>query len=113
MRNGIPLSKIHHAAFDAHLIGIDPDYRLHVSERLLAQNDGPMLEAIKDWMGGCFVCRSGLKIALIATVWLCGSSALGLRREALRRTSVQPRGAYARGEGASLVRRGQDALYHG
>src|SRR5205823_4563020 len=32
--NGIPLSKIHHAAFDAHLIGIDPDYRLHVSERL-------------------------------------------------------------------------------
>ena len=23
--NGIPLSKIHHAAFDAHLIGIDPD----------------------------------------------------------------------------------------
>ena len=34
--NGIPLSKIHHAAFDAHLIGIDPDYRLHVSGRLLA-----------------------------------------------------------------------------
>jgi putative restriction endonuclease len=32
--NRIPLSKIHHAAFDAHLIGIDPDYRLHVSERL-------------------------------------------------------------------------------
>src|SRR5262245_21700121 len=45
--NGIPLSKIHHAAFDAHLIGIDPDYRLHVSERLLSQNDGPMLEALK------------------------------------------------------------------
>jgi putative restriction endonuclease len=45
--NGIPLSKIHHAAFDAHLIGIDPDYRLHVSERLLIQHDGPMLEALK------------------------------------------------------------------
>lgn len=45
--NGIPLSKIHHAAFDAHLIGIDPDYRLHVSGRLLGQNDGPMLEALK------------------------------------------------------------------
>jgi putative restriction endonuclease len=45
--NGIPLSKIHHAAFDAHLIGIDPDYRLHVSTRLLRQNDGPMLEALK------------------------------------------------------------------
>jgi hypothetical protein len=54
--NGIPLSKIHHAAFDAHLIGIDPDYRLHVSDRLLRQNDGPMLEALKRLNGGtiCF-----------------------------------------------------------
>jgi putative restriction endonuclease len=25
--NGLPLTKLHHAAFDAHLIGIDPDYR--------------------------------------------------------------------------------------
>jgi putative restriction endonuclease len=50
--NGIPLSKIHHAAFDAHLIGIDPDYRLHVSERLLIQHDGPMLEALKRLNGG-------------------------------------------------------------
>ncbi len=50
--NGLPLSKIHHAAFDAHLIGIDPDYRLHVSERLLAQNDGPMLAALKGLEGG-------------------------------------------------------------
>jgi putative restriction endonuclease len=43
----VPNAKIHHAAFDAHLIGIDPDYRLHVSERQLGQNDGPMLEALK------------------------------------------------------------------
>ena len=50
--NGIPLSKIHHAAFDAHLIGIDPEYRLHVSDRLLDQNDGPMLEALKGLNGG-------------------------------------------------------------
>jgi putative restriction endonuclease len=50
--NGIPLSKIHQAAFDAHLIGIDADYRLHVSERLLAQNDGPILEALKRLHGG-------------------------------------------------------------
>jgi putative restriction endonuclease len=49
--NGIPLSKIHHAAFDAHLIGIDPDYRLHVSKRLLEQKDGPMLEALKGLNG--------------------------------------------------------------
>lgn len=45
--NGIPLSKIHHAAFDKHLIGIDPDYQLHVSGRLLELHDGPMLEALK------------------------------------------------------------------
>lgn len=45
--NGIPLSKIHHAAFDAHLIGIDPDYRIHVSDRLRSQHDGPMLEMLK------------------------------------------------------------------
>jgi len=45
--NGIPLSKIHHAAFDAHLIGIDPDYNVHVSDRLLELHDGPLLEALK------------------------------------------------------------------
>lgn len=42
--NGLPLSKIHHAAFDAHLIGIDPDFRIHVSGRLLDIHDGPFLE---------------------------------------------------------------------
>lgn len=42
--NGLPLSKVHHAAFDANLIGIDPDFRIHVSEQLFAMNDGPMLE---------------------------------------------------------------------
>ncbi|MDE0479097.1 MAG: HNH endonuclease, partial [Gammaproteobacteria bacterium] len=49
--NGVPLSKIHHAAFDAHLIGIDPDYKLHVSDRLLEQKDGPMLEVLKQLTG--------------------------------------------------------------
>ena len=44
IRNGIAMSKIHHAAFDANLIGIDPDGCVHVSERLLAMNDGPVLE---------------------------------------------------------------------
>lgn len=42
--NGLPLSKVHHAAFDANLIGIDPDYRIHVSEALLSIDDGPMFE---------------------------------------------------------------------
>lgn len=44
VRNGICMSKIHHAAFDAGLIGIDPDFIIHVSERLLAIHDGPLLE---------------------------------------------------------------------
>ena len=49
--NGIPLSKTHHAAFDKHLIGIDPDYRVHVSDQLLSKHDGPMLEALKQLNG--------------------------------------------------------------
>ncbi|MBE7367521.1 HNH endonuclease [Ramlibacter pallidus] len=51
VQNGIPLSKIHHAAFDAHLLGIDPDFRIHVAKRLLLQKDGPILEALKDLDG--------------------------------------------------------------
>ena len=40
--NGLPLAKLHHAAFDAHVIGVDPDYRIHVSDRLLEIHDGPL-----------------------------------------------------------------------
>ena len=49
--NGLLLSKTHHAAFDQNLIGIDADYRMHVSEQLLQQNDGPMLESLKQLNG--------------------------------------------------------------
>ena len=49
--NGLTLSKVHHAAFDAHLIGIDPDYKIHVSDKLLIQRDGPLLESIKQLNG--------------------------------------------------------------
>ncbi len=47
VQNGIPLAKTHHAAFDAHLIGIDPEFNIHVSRRILDQRDGPTLEAMK------------------------------------------------------------------
>jgi len=47
VQNGIPLAKTHHAAFDAHLIGIDPDFKIHVSKQILEQKDGPTLEALK------------------------------------------------------------------
>ena len=49
--NGLPLSKLHHAAFDAHLIGVSPDYRVVVSDRLLSVRDGPTLEALKQVNG--------------------------------------------------------------
>lgn len=42
--NGIALCKIHHAAFDAHLLSIEPQrLQVHVAPRLLAEQDGPML----------------------------------------------------------------------
>lgn len=65
--NGIPLSKVHHAAFDAHLIGIDPDYRLHVSDRLLVHKDGPMLDALKRLNGQTIHLPSRRKIVPIGT----------------------------------------------
>ena len=44
LNNGVSMSKIHHAAFDAGLIGIDPDLKIYVAEHLLTLHDGPMLE---------------------------------------------------------------------
>ena len=44
VRNGICMSKIHHAAYDSGLIGIDPDLRIHVAAKLMSMHDGPMLE---------------------------------------------------------------------
>jgi putative restriction endonuclease len=45
--NGVSLCSIHHRAFDQHLVGIDPDYTVRVSQRLLDDEDGPMLELLK------------------------------------------------------------------
>jgi putative restriction endonuclease len=45
--NGLSLCSIHHRAFDEHLIGVSPDYDVHVSRRLLDDEDGPMLELLK------------------------------------------------------------------
>lgn len=42
--NGLSLCKIHHAAYDVNIIGIDPDYRIHVREDILEEVDGPMLQ---------------------------------------------------------------------
>ena len=46
--NGLSLCKIHHGAFDANIIGISPEYRVHVKEQVLQTVDGPTLQhAIK------------------------------------------------------------------
>jgi len=45
--NGLSLCSIHHRAFDENLVGISPDYTVHVSPRLLDDEDGPMLELLK------------------------------------------------------------------
>lgn len=41
--NGLSLCKIHHAAFDANLLGIRPDHIAEIRSDLLAEIDGPML----------------------------------------------------------------------
>lgn len=41
--NGLSLCKIHHAAFDMNMLGISPDYRVHIDQALLEEIDGPML----------------------------------------------------------------------
>ncbi len=49
--NGLSLCTIHHRAFDQDLVGISPNYRVHVSPRLLEDEDGPMLEVLKTFHG--------------------------------------------------------------
>lgn len=42
--NGLCLCTIHHAAYDANLLGISPDYQIHIGTKLLQeQNQGPIL----------------------------------------------------------------------
>lgn len=47
VRNGLSLCSIHHRAFDSHLVGVDPNFRVEVADRLLHEEDGPMLELLK------------------------------------------------------------------
>jgi putative restriction endonuclease len=41
--NGLCLCKIHHGAYDANLVGVAPDCRIHVRRDVLEEHDGPML----------------------------------------------------------------------
>ena len=42
--NGLALCKIHHAAYDANILGVSPDYLVHIRSDILAERDGPMLK---------------------------------------------------------------------
>ncbi|WP_267898115.1 HNH endonuclease [Spongiactinospora gelatinilytica] len=51
--NGLSLCKIHHAAYDQHLIGIRSDYVIEVRPDILHEVDGPMLKhGIQEMHGG-------------------------------------------------------------
>jgi putative restriction endonuclease len=41
--NGLGMCKIHHSAYDAQIIGIDAEARVHVRTDILEEKDGPML----------------------------------------------------------------------
>lgn len=51
VRNGICMSALHHVAFDSHMLGVDPDFRVHVSAPLLDKQDGELLAVLKDLDG--------------------------------------------------------------
>lgn len=49
--NGLSLCSIHHRAYDQDLVGVSPDYEVHLAPRLLHEQDGPMMEVLKNAKG--------------------------------------------------------------
>jgi putative restriction endonuclease len=51
--NGLSLCRIHHGAYDVGILGIDPDYRVHLRPDVLVEHDGPMLRhGLQELHGG-------------------------------------------------------------
>jgi len=44
VRNGLALCTLHHAAFDANILGIRPDLTIEIRVDILEETDGPMLQ---------------------------------------------------------------------
>ncbi len=42
--NGLSMCKIHHAAFDANILGVRPDLKIEIRDDVLSEVDGPMLK---------------------------------------------------------------------
>lgn len=70
--NGLSLCKIHHAAYDNNILGIDAEYRVHVRIDILEEIDGPMLQ-------------HGIKEMDDRTLWLPRQSEQRPDRERLNR----------------------------
>jgi putative restriction endonuclease len=68
--NGLALCKIHHGAFDSDILGISPDYKIHIRTDVLEEHDGPML-------------RHGLQEMHGSLIRVPGSLGLRPRREYL------------------------------
>lgn len=68
--NGMALCRIHHGAYDIDILGVDPDYRIHVRADVLEEIDGPML-------------RHGLQELQGSRLQVPGKSALRPRRDYL------------------------------
>jgi putative restriction endonuclease len=50
--NGMSMCKIHHGAYDANILGISPDYKVHIKESVLQTFDGPTLQhSLKEMHG--------------------------------------------------------------
>lgn len=49
--NGLSLCSIHHRAFDQGLVGVSPEYKVHVARQLVEDDDGPMLDVLKGFEG--------------------------------------------------------------
>lgn len=54
--NGICMSTLHHTAFDAHLIGVDTDCRIHLARSVRDGRDGPLLDSLKELDGARLRC---------------------------------------------------------
>jgi putative restriction endonuclease len=49
--NGLSLCSIHHRAYDQDLVGVSAEYEVHVAPRLVEDEDGPMLDVLKEAQG--------------------------------------------------------------
>jgi putative restriction endonuclease len=59
--NGLPLCKIHHAAFDSYILGVSPDYKISVRKDILEEIDGPMLKHGIQGLNGNLILLPGHK----------------------------------------------------